>query len=398
MKTHALVILAVACFIVGSGFLAAGGEDDAIKKDRKQIAGTWRVISYEKDGKKTSAEQLEKTRTIYSADGKFMVQREGKTVIQGSTKIDPTKNPKQSEGTYTEGELKGMTVLGIYEIDGDNMRGCFALPGKDRPTEFSSKPGSGHVLITYKRDVPAKEKDKPKPFTNSIGMKFVWIRPGSFLMGNPKDEKKGFNEPLHRVTLTKGFYMGVFAVTQEEWAQVIDTLPSEFRGEKNLPVENVSWDECQAFIKELRTKDKKPYRLPTEAEWEYACRAGTKTQFHFGDTIGRDQVNYDCWYPYGNDKRDVRREKTTPVGTFPANAWGLHDMHGNVAQWCQDWYGQIPPKEVVDPQGPNTGVHRVLRGGSWGHGALFCRSAYRGCREPEHRSSCFGFRLCFFVE
>src|SRR5438309_2071015 len=148
MRIHVPFVWAVASFVVGIGGLTAGGEDDAIKKDRKQIAGTWRVISFEKDGKKTPAEQLEKTRTIYSADGKFMVQRGGKTVVAGSTKIDPTKKPKQSEGTYTEGELKGMTVLGIYEIDGDNMRGCFALPGKDRPTEFSSKEGSGHVLIT----------------------------------------------------------------------------------------------------------------------------------------------------------------------------------------------------------------------------------------------------------
>jgi uncharacterized protein (TIGR03067 family) len=156
MKLYALLVVAVAAFVVGAGVLTAGGDakEEAIKKDRKQIAGTWRVISYEKDGKKTPAEQLEKTRTIYSADGKFMVQREGKTVVAGSTEIDPTKKPKQSEATYTEGELKGKTVLAIYEIDGDSMRGCYALPGKERPTEFSSKAGSGHVLITYKRDKP----------------------------------------------------------------------------------------------------------------------------------------------------------------------------------------------------------------------------------------------------
>ena len=150
MKFHALV--AVALLVLGAGVLAAGGEDDAIKKDRKLMAGTWRVISYEKDGKKTPAEQLEKTRSIFSADGKAMVQREGKTIIKGNFKIDPTKKPKQSEATYTEGELKGKTVLGIYEVDGDSMRICFSISGKDRPTEFSSKPDSGHVLIVYKRD------------------------------------------------------------------------------------------------------------------------------------------------------------------------------------------------------------------------------------------------------
>lgn len=154
MKTHALVILAVASFVAATGVLTAGGDakENAIKKDRKLMAGTWRVLSLEKDGKKTTAEQLEKTRSIFSADGNAMVQREGKTVIKGNVKIDPTKKPKQSEATYTEGELKGKTVLGIYEVDGDNMRICYALPGKDRPTEFSSKPDSGHVLIIYKRD------------------------------------------------------------------------------------------------------------------------------------------------------------------------------------------------------------------------------------------------------
>ena len=208
MKMHALLVVAVAAFVVGAGVLTAGDEDEAIKKDRKQMAGTWRVISYEKDGKKAPADQLEKTRSILSDDGKATVQRDGKTIAEGNIKIDPTKKPKQSEATYTEGELKGKTVLGIYEVDGDSMKICFSLPGKDRPTEFSSKPGSGHVLIVYKRDV------QPKPFTNSIGMKFVWIPPGSFMMGSPKEETgRRDDESQHKVTLTKGFYMGIYTVT-----------------------------------------------------------------------------------------------------------------------------------------------------------------------------------------
>jgi uncharacterized protein (TIGR03067 family) len=151
MKMHALVILVVASCVGMAGILTAGDEE-AIRKDRKLMAGTWRVISLEKDGKKTTAEQLDKTRSIFNADGKAMVQREGKPIIQGSIKIDPTRKPKQSEATYTQGELKGKTVLGIYEVDGNNMKICYALPGKDRPTEFSSTEGSGHVLIIYKRD------------------------------------------------------------------------------------------------------------------------------------------------------------------------------------------------------------------------------------------------------
>lgn len=151
MRFSGLILVTIASLVLAAGVLTAGDED-AIKKDRKLMAGTWRVLSIERDGKKTTAEQLEKTRSIINVDGSAMVQREGKTIIKGNFKIDPTKKPKQSEATYTEGELKGKTVLGIYEVDGENMRICYALPGKDRPTEFSSKEGSGHVLLIYKRD------------------------------------------------------------------------------------------------------------------------------------------------------------------------------------------------------------------------------------------------------
>ena len=144
------------------------------------------------------------------------------------------------------------------------------------------------------------------------------------MMGSPKEEKeRQDNETQHKVTLTKGFYMGVYTVTQEQWQEVMGNNPSKFKGEKNLPVEMVSWDDCQEFIKKLREKDKKLYRLPTEAEWEYACRAGTTTPFHFGETISTDQANYNGEVVYGNGKKGVYRKKTTPVGSFPANAWGL---------------------------------------------------------------------------
>ena len=176
--------------------------------------------------------------------------------------------------------------------------------------------------------------------------------------------------------------------------------PSHFKGEKNLPVETVSWDDCQEFVKKLREKDKKPYRLPTKPNGNIRCRAGTTTPFHFGETISTDQANYNGKLIYGNGKKGVYREKTTPVGSFPANAWGLHDMHGNVWQWCQDWYGDYPQKDVVDPQGPEKGDSscRVLRGGSWVDGPLHCRSAFRSWDGPGGRIRSIGFRLCFFVE
>jgi formylglycine-generating enzyme required for sulfatase activity len=239
----------------------------------------------------------------------------------------------------------------------------------------------------------------PKSFTNAIGMKFVWIAPGTFLMGSPKEEKEREDDEIqHKVTFNRGIYMAIHPVTQEEWIATMGTNPSRHTGEKNLPVEWVSWDDCQQFIKKLRNKDNKLYRLPTEAEWEYCCRAGTTTPFHFGETISTDQANYQGDYTYANGKEGVNREKTTPVGRFPANAWGLHDMHGNVFQWCQDWYGSVPQNDTVDPQGPEKGKHRVMRGGSWLDYPKYCRSAFRGSDAPRSSGKNAGLRLCFFAD
>src|SRR5262249_26689915 len=152
------------------------------------------------------------------------------------------------------------------------------------------------------------------------------------------EEGRSDDEVQHRVTLTGGFFLGVHQVTQAQWQMVMGSKPSRFKGE-NLPVERVSWDDCQEFCKRLAERDGKRYRLPTEAEWGYACRAGTATPFPFGETISPDQANYGGYYTYGKGKEGVYRQKTTPVGSFPANAWGLFDMHGNVYEWCEDWYG-----------------------------------------------------------
>lgn len=256
------------------------------------------------------------------------------------------------------------------------------------------------VREQWQKAHPPKLERKPgENITNSLGMKFAWIPPGTFWMGSPKDEKeRQANETQHKVTLSRGFFIGVHLVTQDQWQAVMGSHPSGFKGEKTLPVETVSWNECQQFIKKLRDKDGKAYRLPTEAEWEYACRAGTTTPFHFGETISTDQVNYDGNATYGNGNKGVYRKKTTPVGRFPANAFGIFDMHGNLWEWCQDWYGDYPQKDVIDPKGPDAGQYRVLRGGSWSYHPRHCRSAARFKYEPSDRDRYCGFRLCFFVE
>ena len=170
--------------------------------------------------------------------------------------------------------------------------------------------------------------------------------------------------------------------------------PSYFKGAQN-PVECVSWEDCQKFIACLNDRGEGVYRLPTEAEWEYACRAGTTTPF--GISNGRDldsqQANFDGNYPYGKSVKGEYREQTTLVKSFAPNAWGLYDMHGNVWEWCQDWYGDYLIGAVSDPQGEDLGECRVLRGGSWLSYARFCRSALRYGSPPEFRNGYIGFRL-----
>ena len=264
------------------------------------------------------------------------------------------------------------------------------------------------------------EKDEPagKVITNSIGMKLVYIPPGEFLMGSPRSEQEqckkdsgqggwAAQEIQHEVAITKGFCIGVYAVTQEEYEIVMGKNPSWFSatgGGKNdiagldtrrFPVENVSWNDATEFCRKLSEKERKTYRLPTEAEWEYACRAGTKTAFCFGNTMSTDQANYNGNAVFGNGHKGVYRERPMPVGRFPANAFGLYDMHGNVGQWCQDWYDynyyRKSPRN--DPVNETRGELRVLRSGYWASYPSICRSANRGGSTPDYRNYGFGFRV-----
>ena len=224
---------------------------------------------------------------------------------------------------------------------------------------------------------------------------FRWCEPGTFLMGSPVDEPKRENdETQHPVTLTRGFWIAETPVTQALWEIFMGDNPSEFKGAK-LPVEKVSWDDAQRFISKLNgIKPELQLCLPTEAQWEYACRAGTTTPFAFGENITTDQVNYDGNNPYNKVRKGEYRQQTVEVKSLPPNGWGLYQMHGNVWEWCQDWYEtQYPSQPVTDPQGAASGTHRVLRGGSWFDDGRDCRSAIRLHGDPANRSDSFGFRL-----
>jgi len=231
---------------------------------------------------------------------------------------------------------------------------------------------------------------------NTIGMKFAYIPAGKFKMGSPKEEQRRFdNEILHEVTLTKPFLIQTTPVTQEQWKTVMGNNPSYFKKNKGCgedsPLENVSYDDAQKFIARLNQKEGTDiYRLPTEAEWEYACRARANTAYCFGDDESR--LKEYAWY----DENSSR--KTHPVAQFKPNVWGVYDMHGNVWEWCQDWYGGYPTNPISDPVGPITGSLRVLRGGSWHDDANRCRSAYRLVCTATDRNSYYGFRLASSID
>jgi len=235
----------------------------------------------------------------------------------------------------------------------------------------------------------------PVEITNSIGMKYALIPAGEFVMGSLRFS----GEHRHRVQITKPFYLGMYEVTQAEYEKVMGENPSHFskggdaadavsrKDTSRHPVEEVSWNDAVEFCKRLSAKEGKRYRLPTEADWEYACRAGTTTPWCFGDDPA--SLGEYAWY-VGNSDR-----KTHPVGQKKPNAWGLYDMHGNVSEWCQDrfdgdYYKDSP---TDDPTGPNTGSERADRGGSGGDFAVFCRSACRSAGSPCFRSLSRGFRV-----
>ena len=232
----------------------------------------------------------------------------------------------------------------------------------------------------------------------------VWIEPGSFMMGSSVGEvdRKADEGPQTRVTLTKGFWLGRHEVTQREWAEVMGSNPSEFQEDAELPVESVTWTEAMEYCRRLtereRSADRLPtgheYRLPTEAQWEYACRAGRTNATAFGQSLGSTQANFDGNYPFGEGAKGPYLGRTAKVGSYAPNPWRLYDMCGNVGEWCLDWYqDRLPGGSVTDPTGPAQGSYRVIRGGSWHGYAILCRSAYRSYNYPTGRESVVGFRV-----
>jgi len=217
---------------------------------------------------------------------------------------------------------------------------------------------------------------------HGITMDLAHIDSGAFIMGSALEEPGHFaNETQHEVTISRGFYIGLTPVTQAQWTALMSSNPSHFRGE-DLPVENVTWTEATTFCEQLSQKINRHVRLPTEAEWEYVCRAGNSAPTFVAKAL--DEVS---WYEANSN--DV----VHAVQGKKPNAWGVYDMCGNVAQWCDDWFEEYPRHEVTDPPGPLLGTSRVVRGGSWLSLARCCRAAYRFKASPDERNNYTGFRV-----
>ncbi|MEE8383301.1 MAG: SUMF1/EgtB/PvdO family nonheme iron enzyme [Thermodesulfobacteriota bacterium] len=305
-------------------------------------------------------------------------------------------------GLYTSALLKHMSTPGLeigklfrqVRIDVLSSSG-----EKQVPWEASSL--TGDFYFNTQRGIAVASKQPvtrhSKKITNSLGMEFVYIPPGTFMMGSaisPSAVEKRYGgkaiwykdeHPQHRVALTNGFYMQATEVTQGQWKAVMGSNPSRFKG-NDLPVERVSWVNAQEFIRKLNQREGgDKYRLPTEAEWEYACRAGSTAPFYFGSDKSR--LGEYAWY-WNNSG-----QKTHATAQKKPNAWGLYDMQGNVYEWCQDWYGDYPSGSVTDHKGPSGGSNRVKRGGSWLNLPGLVRSANRFGYDPALRPVSLGFRL-----
>ena len=285
--------------------------------------------------------------------------------------------------------LLGLTVAGTLLILGLGLylhgAGEAAQAGSDSvKTGTASVPVSGETKGHPAQLVTDEEKRSVGDVETFAGIEFVWIPPGSFTMGDMNGDRE--EQAVHRVTLTRGFWMGKYLVTQAQWVAVMGHNPSYRTDDPQRPVEQVSWNDVQRFIAKLNTEQPgHDFRLPTEAEWEYACRAGTETKYYFGDDA-RLLGEY-AWH-LGNSEG-----QTHPVGQKLPNAWGLYDMHGNVVELVQDLHGPYESKNQTDPTGPVSGTYRIRRGGGYYYGADKHRSGNRRRVYMDFANNCLGFRL-----
>jgi formylglycine-generating enzyme required for sulfatase activity len=302
--------------------------------------------------------------------GKTLNVTFGKIGTKGQSKLKDFATPEKAKADM-EKLIKEKTGKGYVEVGGKAVK---AAKSAGKKTNVG-KVGEGL----------SKAENQAKLLVEDLGkgvkLEMVLVLAGKFMMGSPKNEKGRMrDETQHEVTITKPYYMGKFEVTQEQWEAVMGKNPSAYKGPK-LPVNNISWNDCKEFIKKLNGITKDKYRLPTEAEWEYACRARTSTAYSFGAKMTPRDANY------GDTGRLVA------VGSYKPNNFGLYDMHGNVWEWCEDRYADYPVGDVKDPKGPVKGVRRVYRGGAVNSRGSLARSSFRTDGRPSNRCYHRGLRL-----
>jgi formylglycine-generating enzyme required for sulfatase activity len=271
-----------------------------------------------------------------------------------------------------QGQMKTILMALVHAANG--TRPSASLPPATPEDRDHKKPSREDT------PTPARAPD----LVSDTGIAMNMVHPGTFMMGNCGQTRSRRDRPAHQVALTRPFYLGVHPVTQQQYEQVMGDNPSHFRG-ADRPVENVSWHDAQAFCRALAHREGATYRLPTEAEWEYACQATSASAYCYGDSPGK--LHYHAWYAENSGCT------TQPVCGKEPNAWGLHDMHGSVREWCADWFALYLPEPQRDPHGPSEGAARVVRGGSWSNAAEYCHSAHRVRMVPDASFSTIGFRV-----
>jgi formylglycine-generating enzyme required for sulfatase activity/tRNA A-37 threonylcarbamoyl transferase component Bud32 len=276
-------------------------------------------------------------------------------------------------------------------------------PERGKDATSNGEPPPGEVMEPFEFVIDDVKKKETRwvlklDIGNGEKMEFVRIDKGRFRMGAPDGENEASEneKPQRVVEFDRGFYLGKYEVTQTQYRAVTGKTPSKFKGDQ-LPVENVSWIDANEFCNILSDRIKRKTVLPSEAQWEYACRAGTNTPFHFGSKLNGDFANCDGNYPYGTDSKGEYKKATMAVGSYPANSWGLHDMHGNVWEWCQDYYG--PYDKIEYKRNPIQQILQsenriVIRGGAWVNDARGCRASYRLSGSPDGLGDFVGFRVC----
>jgi len=322
----------------------------------------------------------------------FINARTGRTVVSFRALLaDPT-----SIGQFQlEGTSRAFAEISVFVLK--RLGGVYIEIAERLENEIVEKNTEIKIdILSYHGDILEIQLGNSKTI-----MRFIYIEPGEFLMGSPQDEPGRFDrEKQHKVMLTEGFYMQETPVTQGQWKAVMGNNPSHFRDEgPEHPVERVSWEDAQEFILRLNRKTENiEYRLPTEAQWEYVCRAETDSPFWTGQCLSTDEANYDGNNPQKKCPKGIYRKQTTPVKKFSPNQWGLYDMHGNVWEWCSDLFGDYSKGTVTDPKGPDKGPGRVYRGGAWFYGADSCRSASRNYFPPNSRNNDLGFRVLAYSQ